>query len=181
MPPPRSPRRPARRGRAVAVGEWCRGRRYWVAGDATWRKPGGMMIVALAMLAAVGFSHSTSITSEPDVRGAGPPNVAFQLVIRIGRYVLGSTYRVHPSRAHFSRTALASPAGSRTVIGFPVIWMVCTPLIQTCPVTLAAPQASVALMKSAQWAPGVTPGPLISSLAVLEQALVGRVVVIGDR
>ena len=93
----------------------------------------------------------------------------------------GSTYRVHPSRAHFSRTALASPGGSRTVIGFPVIWMVCTPLIQTCPVTLAAPQASVALMKSAQWAPGVTPGPLISSLAVLEQALVGRAVVIGDK
>jgi hypothetical protein len=67
------------------------------------------------------------------------------------------------------------------VIGFPVIWMVCTPLIQTCPVTLAAPQASVALMKSDQWSPGAAAGPPISSRAVLEQALVGRGSVIGDR
>ena len=81
----------------------------------------------------------------------------------------------------FPGTALASPGGSRTVIGFPVIWMVCTPLIQTCPVTRAAPQARVALMKSDQWSPGVGAGPPISSRAVREQALVGRGSVIGDR
>jgi hypothetical protein len=35
---------------------------YCPAGEPTWRNPGGMVTVALAMLAAVGFSHRTSVT-----------------------------------------------------------------------------------------------------------------------
>ena len=56
--------------------------------------------------------------------------------------------------------------------GFPVIFVVSLSSIRTCPVTEAAPQASVALMKADQWivADG---GPLISSAAFGEHALLG--------
>ena len=76
---------------------------------------------------------------------------------------------------------MASPGGSRTVTGFPVIFVVSTPSIQTCPVTVAAPQASVALMKAGQWLGGVPRGRSSRAAAVVEHALVGRVVGTGDR
>src|SRR5216683_4506239 len=107
-----------------------------------------MVTKALAMLAAAGGSHCTSVTAEGSVLPAGPPNACVELDIRTGRYVVGFTYRVHRARTHRSRTALASPVGSLTVTGVPVIFVVSTPLIRTCPVMVAAPQASIALMRS---------------------------------
>jgi hypothetical protein len=124
--------------------------RYWSAGEPTCRKPGGMVTVALAALAAVGFSHRTLVTDESFLGAAGPANVLDQLVIRTGRYVARGPPQGPSDPRHFSRTALA------------------------------APQASVALMKADQWSPGAI-GPPISILAVFEHALVGWDVVIGER
>ena len=57
--------------------------------------------------------------------------------------------------------------------GFPVIFVVGTPLIRTCPVTLAPPQARVALTKAGQ-SPLAGAGPPIS-IAAFPQALEGGV------
>src|SRR5882672_1399353 len=66
-----------------------------------------MVTMALAMLAAVGGSHCTSVTDEAVEAGHRPPYVLDQLSIRTGRYVVEFTYQVHRDVAHFSPSALA--------------------------------------------------------------------------
>ena len=153
-------------------------RAYWLAGELTRWKPGGMVTVARAMLPAVGLSHRTSVTAAFLVLARGPPKVLVALTIRTGRYDFGFTYSVHSPRAHFSPTARASPGCSRSVTGTPVIFLVSWPSIHTCPVTEAAPQASVESMKDDKW-PAGTGTPLISIRAVMEHALAGTIS--GDR
>ena len=77
------------------------------------------------------------------------------------------------------RVTLPYPADSRTVSGLPVIFVVSTPSTRTCPVTLAAPQASVAWMNSDQRGVGVG-GPPMDSRASLLHALTGTAYT-GDR
>src|SRR5215468_7104403 len=121
---------------------------------------------ALAMLARVGGSHFTSVTDELVELGHRPPNVLVEFSIRTGRYVLGFTYRVHWPVSHFSPRDLASPAGSLMVTGFPVIFVVSTPPIRTCPVTVAAPQRSDAPRKARQLLAGIAGPPVCHPAAV---------------
>jgi len=121
------------------------------------------------MLAAVGGSHLTSVTDEDVELGHRPPNVVDEPSVRTGRYVVEFTYTAHRAVVHLSPMSLASPRGSLMVTGFPVIFVVSTPSTRTCPVTVAAPQRSVAPMKAGQWLVTVE-GPPSSSAAVVEHA-----------
>ena len=65
------------------------------------------------MLAGVGRSHCASVTDGKRVLLAEPPNASVEPNIRTGRYVLGFTRKAHRTRARFSSTDLAWPAGEQ--------------------------------------------------------------------